>query len=122
MINRAAVFVHYDKQNIVDDYVIYYLKELKIVTNTIIFVSTSDLANKERKKLEKYCDKIIIRENVGYDFYSWKIGLKILGTLNIFDEIILCNDSVYGPLVKFQTIFDKTKIFDTVLLNASVPY
>ena len=40
---RLAIFAHYDKDNIIDDYVIYYLKELKKSFETIIFVSYTDL-------------------------------------------------------------------------------
>ena len=36
---RAAVFAHYDKDKIIDDYVIYYLKSLKEIFDNIVFVS-----------------------------------------------------------------------------------
>lgn len=33
---RAAVFAHYDKDRIIDDYVIYYLKSLKEIFDNIV--------------------------------------------------------------------------------------
>ena len=42
---RAVVFAHYDKDNIVDDYVIYYIKALKEIAETIIFVSCNNIKN-----------------------------------------------------------------------------
>ena len=37
--HRAVVFAHYDKYNSIQEYVLYYLKELRKVADTIIFVS-----------------------------------------------------------------------------------
>ncbi|MBT5828295.1 MAG: lipopolysaccharide biosynthesis-like protein, partial [Alphaproteobacteria bacterium] len=39
---RITIFAHFDKQNIIDDYVIDYLKELRKYSE-IIFVSDGDL-------------------------------------------------------------------------------
>ena len=41
--NRVAIFAHYDKKNIIDDYVIFYILELKKIANEVIFVSCCDL-------------------------------------------------------------------------------
>ncbi len=41
--NRVAVFAHYDKSNLIQDYVVYYLSELKKCAGKIIFVSDSDI-------------------------------------------------------------------------------
>jgi lipopolysaccharide biosynthesis protein len=101
---RLAVFVHFDIDNIVDEYVYYYIKELKVVADEIIFVTTSKIGLEDQKKVKKIANKLIIRENVGYDFMSYKIGLSEYD-LNNFDEVIICNDSVYGPLYSFKKVF-----------------
>ena len=49
--NRICIFAHYDKDNIVDDYVIYYLNALKKDFSKIIFVSDSDLPESETSKI-----------------------------------------------------------------------
>ena len=58
--NRAIVFVHYDRDNIVDDYVYYYLKELQKNASYLIFISTAQLLEKDVKTLSNYCSKMII--------------------------------------------------------------
>lgn len=45
---RLSVFAHYDKDNIIDEHVIYYLKALKEIYNTIIFVSDCYLSELEQ--------------------------------------------------------------------------
>ena len=49
---RLCVFAHWDRDNIIDDYVIYYLKALKQVVSTLVFVSDCDLPSEELEKLE----------------------------------------------------------------------
>lgn len=105
---RACVFAHYDKDNIVDEYVYYYLKELLTVVQKLIFVSVSDILSSDIEKLQKLNIDVIKRENIGYDFYSYKVGLKSLELEN-FDELIICNDSVYGPLFPLESVFEKMK-------------
>ena len=52
--NRVAIFAHYDKKNIIDDYVIFYIQELKKIANEVIFVSCCDLPKEELDKLDCY--------------------------------------------------------------------
>ena len=40
---RAAVFAHYDKDDIVDDYVYYYLTELQKVCDSVVLLAPLDL-------------------------------------------------------------------------------
>ena len=103
----VAIFAHYDPQDKIENFVIYYLEQLKIVSNQIIFVSTSMLNNIEQQKIKHLVDKIITRENIGYDFHSYKAGIDSIDDLVTYDQLILCNDSCYGPLLPLKDIFVK---------------
>ncbi|MEN3033342.1 rhamnan synthesis F family protein, partial [Chromobacterium amazonense] len=37
---------------------------------------------------------VIVRENVGYDFYSFRTGVLAVEALYAYDELIIANDSV----------------------------
>lgn len=107
MKKRLAIFAHFDRDNIVDDYVIYYLSKLHEFDCDTVFVSTSDLPLSEQNKIRQYCVAIIIKENVGYDFMSYKTGLlSSCVRYKDYDELILCNDSVYGPLFGLSEAFN----------------
>ena len=106
MLNRAIVFVHYDKDNLIDDYVYFYLKELQKVSDYIVFVTVVKLSINDINKLNTICNDVILRENVGYDFMSYKVGLESFD-YQIYDEVVICNDSVYGPLYPLENIFNK---------------
>lgn len=106
--NRIVFFAHFDKHNIIHDYVIFYLQRLKETVKDIVFVSTSDLREGEIAKIKDLCLKIITRDNIGYDFMSWKIALTSVD-ISAYDELIICNDSVYGPLFSLDEVFTEMK-------------
>jgi len=103
---RIAIFAHFDKDDIIDDYVIYYLQGLKKVADDIIFVSDCNLPLAETKKLNSICLKIIAQKHGEYDFGSYKRGiLEAKNILNNYDELIIANDSCYGPIFPFENVF-----------------
>ncbi len=107
--NEICVFSHFDSDGIISDEVVYYLKELDKFCD-IIFVSTSEgILNKEEEisKLTDICKVCIVKSNYGYDFGSWKTGLNYIKEQNIkLKTLILCNDSVIGPLFDLKDIFE----------------
>ena len=103
---RLAIFAGYDKDNIIDDYVVYYIQELKKIAD-IIYVSDCDMLNSELEKISNYCIKIINGRHEEYDFGSYKRGYFYAKENNIlenYDYLIFCNDSCYGPFFNFQEI------------------
>lgn len=105
--NILIIFSHYDKDNIIDDYVVHYLKELKKLKCDILFVSTSEnMIKSETNKISSLCFQVIIKQNIGYDFGSWRTGIEIMfNKLDQYGQLILCNDSVYTPLFDLNDMF-----------------
>lgn len=111
---RLAVFAGYDKDNIIDDYVVYYIKELKKIAD-IIYVSDCNMSDNELKKINNYCIHIINGRHEEYDFGSYKRGYLYAKENNIlqnYDYLILCNDSCYGPLFDLENIVNKMNDYD----------
>ncbi len=67
------------------------VEEMAKYSNSIIFVSTN-LDEAEAFRLKKHA-VVIQRENIGYDFWSYKLGLDQLGNLSQFDRVVVCNTS-----------------------------
>ncbi|MBR1680252.1 hypothetical protein IJ707_00510 [bacterium] len=104
---RIAILAHYDKKNIIDDYVLFCINELKRVCNEVVFVSCCDLSENELNKLD--CHKIS-KEHNEYDFGSYKRGFVYAKENNLLencDEILFLNDSCYGPFKPLDKIFEK---------------
>ena len=109
--NSICIFAHFNKNNNLEDYVIDYIKTLKELVDEIIFVSTSDIETEKISLLKKITNKIIIKENVGYDFGSWREGLLFIrkNYKNLPNEIILCNDSCYISKDLFKDSISKMR-------------
>lgn len=98
---RAAVFAHYDKDNLIDDYVIFYLKSLRKFFDKIVFVSCREISEQDTAKLDGLADYAICENHNEYDFGSYKRGYFYLlenGLDEEFDELGFINDSCFGPL------------------------
>ena len=107
---RIGIFLLYDTRGRVYEYVEYLLQQILPCLDELVVVSNGFLLEEGRETLRKYTDKILERPNVGFDAAGWKAGmLDFCGMehLRSFDELILFNDSYFGPLYPFQTIFDE---------------
>lgn len=107
---RIAIFAHFDKDNIIDDYIIYYLNALKKVAQKIIFISDCDLSLQETSKLQGIADGIITKPHGEYDFGSYKRGFLFAQENNWLtgtDMLIFANDSCYGPFFPLENVFKK---------------
>jgi lipopolysaccharide biosynthesis protein len=105
---RAILLAHYDRDGIIDPYVIAAAKEYRNFTDTLIVISVS--AKTLPNDLSGIVDVFIPRENTGYDFGSWRAGLQALPDPFDFDEIICVNDSVYGPLFDLAPALESPRV------------
>jgi len=105
---RLCVFASYSTNAILHDYVLYYLKALHDLDFEIVFVSTnSSYQPSDIERLQPFVKLFIHRSNIGYDFGSYKAGLLYSGVnLSDYDQLLLTNDSCYGPLYPLKPIFD----------------
>lgn len=105
---RVAIFSHYDRRGIIDDYVVFYLQHLKEVAEAVIFVSDGDVPPSEGAKLRDITAYRILGRHGEYDFGSYKRGFQFAGELGLLAgvaELILCNDSCYGPILPLPRVF-----------------
>jgi rhamnosyltransferase len=72
--NKSLLVAHYHSKGKIRDDLCNFINKASKSFNKIIFISTK-LNNNEKKKIDKYA-LIISRPNYGYDFYSYKVGLK----------------------------------------------
>lgn len=109
-IKRLFLFAGYDKQGIIDDTLIYYLKMLSGYGD-IVFVMDNVAPNAELNKLNNIPNILYksAERHGEYDFGSYKRGYQWAdknGTLKKYDWVYLVNDSVYGPLFDIRGILE----------------
>ena len=109
-VKRLFIFAAYDKDNIIDDYVVYFVKELARLGD-VIFFSDCNLPDEELVKVKPYTVyRVGERHGESGDFGSYKRGFLYAQKnhlLSRYDWLIFCNDSVFGPFYDLQPIFER---------------
>ena len=105
---RICLFAGYDSNNIIHDYVVYYLKELSTVAD-VYYMADNEISDEEKEKIAPYVKGAYGYKHGKYDFGSWQELIKIIGWGGVaeYDELILANDSVFGPLYPMKKLFEK---------------
>lgn len=108
MTKRLCLFAGYSKENIIEDYVIYYIKKLSEYAD-VYYCSDCDMPKEELLKIKPYTKLSIAKRHKKYDFGSWGILYDKVPDVKSYDELILANDSMFGPLYPLENIFQKMK-------------
>lgn len=113
-INRLIIYFFYDKDGIVDRYVSCVLKELQENCSKLIVVCNGSLSEKGADSLRLFTSSILVRENQGFDVWAYKTALDSLGwtKLSEFDEVIMMNHTIMGPVFPLRDMFSKMAELD----------
>lgn len=107
---RLCIYLVYDRENIVDRYIAYMLQELKRCVDYLIVVYNGEFIQCGEEYVTSYADALFYRKNVGYDAGGFKDAIcSFLGWEKVheYDELILANDSMFGPFLPMERIFSK---------------
>ncbi len=105
---RMAIFMFWDDKGIVYDYVMYLLRDLLSNIQELHIVANGYLREESRDKFLGLTPYVYERPNTGFDAAAWReVMVEHCGFehLREFDEVIILNDSFFGPLYPFREIF-----------------
>ena len=78
--------------------------------NKLVVICNGQVNDEGLARLKEFSENVYIRPNVNYDggAYQWAL-LSVLGreTIEQYDELLLFNDTFYGPLYPLREVFDK---------------
>lgn len=105
---RLGIFFVYDENGIIDDYIIVLLNALRKHMSKIFVVCNGILSATGREKLNQVSDEILVRSNTGFDGWAYKEGIEHIGwyELNKYDELIMFNHTIMGPVNSFDDMFE----------------
>ena len=106
-IKRIALYVIYDQDGKLDRYREYFLKKIRKFCDKLICVVQGSLDEKSQSALKLLCDDFLVRDNTGSLTYAWIDGLNFIGWDNLknYDELLMLNDSFFGPFFEFDDFF-----------------
>ena len=104
---RLGIFSFYDRDGVAGTYLSFLLRSLSANMDTLVIAVNGIISNETMKLFKEYTAHILIRKNVGFDAGAYKdVILNYIGkkTIEEYEQIILCNDTFYGPFVPFEKI------------------
>lgn len=112
MDKNLCLFAGYDKDGIIDDYVLDSIKQFAKISD-VYYLADCEIKDSEKQRLAPHVKNYFAYRHKKYDFGSWSELIKKLGwdTICKYKNLILVNDSVYGPfydIKKITTDFEKS--------------
>jgi len=108
--NRLCIYVVYDKDGIIDDFIPYWLDAISKFVSHFVIVCNGFVNEEGYQKLYKFTNDVFTRENIGFDSGAIKDTLENLyGWRNIltYNELLICNDTFYGPIYSLDEMFNE---------------
>lgn len=105
---RIGIFIFYDRDGKVDTYERYFLAALNKHLEKFVIVCNGKLSSQGMEQLKKYTTDIFVRDNTGYDAMAFKLAMTTYvgwSVLDEYDELLLINDTFYGPLYPLEEVF-----------------
>lgn len=103
---RLCVFSFHDEQGVVDDYVLVLLAALRRFADNIVVCVRGHLNDESERSLGAVADDLVRLPIVGDCLAAYRYGLERTGfDLQRYDEVLLVDDSCYGPLFPLDELF-----------------
>ena len=111
MKRRLGIFACYlGESGNVDGYILFLLKEMRKYVAALVIICNGNISSEGQKIFNSISEVTIVRENEGFDVGAWQCAMRdVLGWEQVqsFDELILFNDSFFGPIHPLDEIFAK---------------
>lgn len=109
---RVAVLASFFPAGRIPETTLCYLRGLREVADDVLFFANCPVFPDEIGKLDGIVRHAAFRVHGGHDFMSYRLGFEKARELGLLgaertDELILANDSCYGPVFPFPDCFAK---------------
>lgn len=107
---RICILPVYDCDGVIDNSEEFYISSMADAVDRLIIIIIDFLFPNELQKLKKYTSEIYTKENKGLDIAAYKEVLEKyinIEEMKQYDELILSNDTNFGPFIPFVNIFEE---------------
>lgn len=106
--NRLIIYFFFDTDGIVDEYNLVMLRDIMKSCKDLFVVSNGLLSESGRQKFSELTGELLERKNKGFDVGAYKEALQNIGwdRLSTYDEVILMNYTIMGPVYPFSEMFE----------------
>lgn len=114
-VKRLGIYFFYDARGIADEYVFYFLKAIRPCLSKLYIVCNGSVEKHSLDRLNQYAPgDVLVRENREFDVGAYKAAMEHIGYehLREYDELVLMNSTIYGPLTSFDEMFERMSARD----------
>lgn len=111
-----VVMAHYDSARVLRRHTLSTLENYAGAADRVVVVSTSGVRDDDRERLPPNVE-FVTRPNFGYDFFSYKWGLDIVGDYARYERIVIANDTFVGPMVPLATVIESNQAAEYDLMG-----
>ncbi|MBW6423196.1 hypothetical protein KX729_17195 [Rhizobium sp. XQZ8] len=106
---RLGIFLFYDRDGKISDHIVHLLAKFSEHIERIVVIANGPLVDGQKKRIEPYVSEIHVRDNFGFDVGGYIHGLEVVGYDNLadYDEVVLFNYTVFGPVFDLAEMFDE---------------
>lgn len=107
--NRLVIYFHYDPHGQADTACRFAVQAMREQARVLLFVHNGTLSSSARCWLTENKISFLERENEGLDVGAYRAALLHIGrsALDTFDEVILMNYTLAGPVTPLQEMFSR---------------
>lgn len=108
--NRVGVMVLFAEEGVIDSADLYLAKSISEVVKDLYIVINGSPLEHAVSLIKNISENVYVRENIGYDCGAYKYALEnVIGwdTIRKYDELLLINDSCYGPIYPWKDVFEE---------------
>lgn len=105
---RCGIVVIYNKEGFILPYVEVLLDSVKEILDKLVVIINGNILDEGKEKIKKRTEYVYFRKNIGYDGGAYKdVFIEYLKDeeWGRWDEILLMNDTFYGPFFPWQDVF-----------------
>ncbi|EEH64999.1 MAG: rhamnan synthesis F family protein [Actinomyces urogenitalis] len=104
---RAGIYLFYDRDGVVDDYVVQVIRSLLPFLDHILVVVNGAVSVAGKARLDAVAHDVLVRGNEGMDVGGYQDGLAHLGWNQIgdLDELVLLNNTFFAPVRPWEPVF-----------------
>ncbi len=106
---RITIYAFYDPDGLVDDYVVDCVAAISEHSEKVLVVVNGKLEASSRARFTDIPGvQVVLRTNNGFDIWGYKHGLDFVGwdELGRYDEVVLMNSTIAGPLYPLSEMFN----------------
>lgn len=111
---KVCLFVCFAPNGELRPHALHFMRELRRIGYLVLALAANDQPDLDtRDPGPETCDGLAARENVGYDFALWAAALIHDPRLFAAEELLLVNDSLIGPLLPIDGLFENIETTNT---------